>query len=91
MNWNLKYVKMHEFLKILRKTLRRVIARPFSTQIKSEFLWQNGWNWRALYKLSELSQTVKDKYHMISPLIGTQPTKEKSKQNITRDIKVKTI
>ena len=39
--------------------------------------------------LSEISQTVKDKYHMISPLNVTQSTKEKSKQNITRDIEIK--
>ena len=36
--------------------------------------------------LSEISQAVREKYHMISPLTGTQSTKEKSKQNITRDI-----
>ena len=40
--------------------------------------------------LSEISQAVRDKYHMISPLTGTQSTKAKSKQNITRDIEVKT-
>ena len=39
--------------------------------------------------LSEISQAVRDKYHMISPLTGTQSTKEKSKQNITRDIEIK--
>ena len=39
--------------------------------------------------LSEISQAVRDNCHMISPLTGTQPTKEKSKQNITRDIEVK--
>ena len=39
--------------------------------------------------LSEISQTVRDKYHMISPLTGTSSTKEKSKQNITRDIEIK--
>ena len=39
--------------------------------------------------LSEISQAVRDKYHMISPLIGTKSTKENSKQNITRDIEVK--
>ena len=38
--------------------------------------------------LSEISQAVRDKYHMISPLTGIS-TKEKSKQNITRDIEVK--
>ena len=39
--------------------------------------------------LSEIRQAVKDKYHMISPLTGTQSAKEKRKQNITRDIEVK--
>ena len=39
--------------------------------------------------LSEISQVVRDKYHMISPLTGTESTEEKSKQNITRDIEVK--
>ena len=39
--------------------------------------------------LSEISQAVRDKYHMISPLTGTQAIEEKSKQNITRDIEVK--
>ena len=39
--------------------------------------------------LSEISQVVCNKYHMISPLTGTKSTEEKSKQNITRDIEVK--
>ena len=39
--------------------------------------------------LSEISQTVRDKYHMISPLTGTKSVEEKSKYNITRDIEVK--
>ena len=39
--------------------------------------------------LSEISQTVRDKYHIISPLTGTKSTKEKNKQNITRDIEIK--
>ena len=39
--------------------------------------------------LNETSQAVRDKYHMISPLTGPLSTKEKSKQNITRDIEVK--
>ena len=39
--------------------------------------------------LSEISQVVRDKYHMISPLTGTQSTEEKSKRKITRDIEVK--
>ena len=36
--------------------------------------------------LSEISQVVKDKYHMISPISGIQSMKQTSKQNITRDI-----
>ena len=39
--------------------------------------------------LSEGSQAVRDKYRMISPSTRTQSTKEKNKQNITRDIEVK--
>ena len=39
--------------------------------------------------LSEISQVVTRRYHMISPLTGTESTAEKSKQNITRDIEVK--
>ena len=39
--------------------------------------------------LSEISQMVMDKYHMMSPLTGTQSTEEKSKQNISRDIEIK--
>ena len=38
--------------------------------------------------LSEISQVVKDKYHVISPLTGTQSTKQTSKQNITKDIQI---
>ena len=39
--------------------------------------------------LSEINQVVRDKYHMISPLTGTQSTKEKRKQNITRHTGIK--
>ena len=39
--------------------------------------------------LSEISQAVKDKYHMISPIRGTSSTKQTSKKNITRDIEIK--
>ena len=39
--------------------------------------------------LSEISQAVKDKYRMISPVRGTQSTKQTSKQNITRDMEIK--
>ena len=39
--------------------------------------------------LSEISQIVKDKYHMISPKSGTKSTQQTIKQNITRDIEIK--
>ena len=39
--------------------------------------------------LSEISQAVKDKYHMISPISGTQSTKQTSEQNRTRDVEIK--
>ena len=39
--------------------------------------------------LSEVSQSVKDKYHMISSLSGTYSTKQTNKWNITRDIEIK--
>ena len=39
--------------------------------------------------LSEINQTVREKYRMISPLTRTYSTKEKSKQNIIRDIEIK--
>ena len=39
--------------------------------------------------LSEISQAVKDKYHMISPISGTKSTKQTRKQNITTDIEIK--
>ena len=39
--------------------------------------------------LSEISWVVKDKYHMISLLSGTQSTQQTSKQNTTRDIEIK--
>ena len=47
--------------------------------------------WMALESimLSEISQVVKDKYHMISPISGTYSTKQTSKQNITGDIEIK--
>ena len=39
--------------------------------------------------LSEISQAVKDKYHMISPISGTLSTKQISEQNRTRDMETK--
>ena len=39
--------------------------------------------------LSEISQAVKDKYHMISPISRTLSTNQTSKQNRTTDVKIK--
>ena len=39
--------------------------------------------------LSEISQVVKEKYHMFSAISGTKSTKQKIKKNITRDIEIK--
>ena len=39
--------------------------------------------------LSEISQAVNDKYHVISPISGSSSTKQTSKQNRTRDIEIK--
>ena len=36
--------------------------------------------------LSEISQAVKDKYHMILPISGISSTKQTNKQTIARDI-----
>ena len=38
--------------------------------------------------ISEISQGVKDKLLMISPISGTLSKKQISKQNITRDIEI---
>ena len=38
--------------------------------------------------LSEISQAVKDKYHMISPINGALSIKQTSEQNITRNVKI---
>ena len=40
------------------------------------------------FMLSEISQAVKDKYHMISTLTGSESTKQTSKQDITKDIEI---
>ena len=48
-----------------------VIKQP-GTGIRTD-TWINGTEWRELESimLSEISQVVTDKYHMISPLTGT--------------------
>ena len=39
--------------------------------------------------LSEISQVVKDKYHMTSLLSGTYSTKQTSRENRTRNVEIK--
>ena len=39
--------------------------------------------------LSEISQAVKDRFHMISPISGTQSTKQTREQNRTRVMEIK--
>ena len=69
------YIYMMEFYTVERK--KELI--PFAT----------AWMELESIMLSEISQVVKDKYHVISPLSGTLSTKQKSKQNITRYIEIK--
>ena len=62
----------------------------YTAERKKELLpFTTAWMELESIMLSEISQVVKDKYHMISPISGTQSTKEKSKQNTTRDIEIK--
>ena len=62
----------------------------FAVERKKELLpFATVWMELESIMLSEVSQAVKDKYHMISPISGTQSTKQTSKQNITRDIEIK--
>ena len=62
----------------------------YAAERKKEFIpFATAWMELESIMLSEISQAVRDKYHMISPLTGTKSTEEKRKQNITRDIEVK--
>ena len=62
----------------------------YTAERKKELLpFATAWMELESIMLSEMSQIVKDKCHMISPISGTQSTKEKSKQNTTRDIEIK--
>ena len=62
----------------------------YATERKKELIsFATAWMELESIMLSEISQAVRDKYHVISPLTGTKSTEEKRKQNITRDIEVK--
>ena len=62
----------------------------YTAERKKELLpFPTAWIELESIMLSEVSQVVKDKYYMISPISGTYSTKQTSKQNITRDIEIK--
>ena len=64
----------------------------YAAERKKELIpFATAWTEQETIMLSEISQAVRDKYHMISPVTGTESTEEKSKQNITRDIEIKNI
>ena len=57
---------------------------------KKELLpFETAWMELESIMLSEISQSVKDKYHVISPISGIYSTKQTSKQNRTRDMEIK--
>ena len=47
--------------------------------LKEQLPFSIAWMELESIMLSEISQVVKNKYHMISPLTGTQSTKQTSK------------
>ena len=62
----------------------------YATERKKELLpLVTAWMELESIMLSEISQEMKDKYQMISPISETYSTKQTSKQNITRDIEIK--
>ena len=62
----------------------------YHTAERKEFLpFATAWMELGSIMLSEISQAVKDKYHVISPISRTWSTKQTSEQNRTRDIEKK--
>ena len=62
----------------------------YAAKSKKELLpFATAWMELESIMLSEISQVVRDKYHMISPISGSLTTKQTSKQKITRDIEIK--
>ena len=62
----------------------------YTAEIKKELLpFATTWMELESIMLSDISQVVKDKYHMISPIRGMQSPKQTIKQNITRDTEIK--
>ena len=62
----------------------------YAAERKKELLpFMTAWMELESIILSETSQAVEDKYHMISPINGTSTTKQISKQNINRNMEIK--
>ena len=62
----------------------------YASERQKELLpFATAWIELEIIMLSEISLTLKDKYHMILPLTGTQSTKQTSKKNSSRDIEIK--
>ena len=82
-----KYPSVNEWI----KKLWYIYTMEFYTAERKKELTPFSTAWMELESimLSEISQAVKDKYYMTSPLTGTQSTKQTNKQNITRDIEIK--
>ena len=68
-----------------------IYGMEYYTEERKKELLHCGTAWMEVESimLSEISQAGRDKFHIISPLIGTYSTKLKSKQNIARDIEIK--
>ena len=57
---------------------------------KKEFLpFATAWMEMESIMLSEIVQSVKDKYHMISPISGTESMKQTREQTRNRDMEIK--
>ena len=58
----------------------------YAVERKKEFLpFTTTWMELESIMLSEISQAVRDKYHMISLISGISSTKQTSKENTTKD------
>ena len=70
------------------KTVVNLHSGILHSRKKVLLLFTTAWMELESILLSEISQAVKDKYHMISPVIN-KSTKQTSKQNRTRDMEIK--
>ena len=62
----------------------------YAAERKKELLpFTTAWMELESIMLTRVNQAVKEKYHMISPISRTKSTKQTSKQNRTRDFKIK--